>query len=443
MNSERHNPAMSVELEWLGPCAVKAIQHIGQVDKRDSIAAETNFSAPPKEGYEAMARRRFQDPRPQREGNFWYIRPWLDEFIGGKRIRKQKRLKLAPSTMPEREVRKIAAEILRPLNQGLVTIGSATKFDDFVEGEYVPTVLPLMAKSTQGRYKGVIKNYLKPTFGELCLRDVTALTVQRYFSGMAKSELAHESRDKIRDVLSSILGSAVQYRMLVTNPVEGLKLPPAKKGKRTKPYITPAQFAVFVDLIPEPYSTMVFVAVYTGLRVSELVGLKWGDIGEDTITIDERFCRGDWGAPKSDASNATIAVNRTVVERIQRLKTLTVEVKAGRAKRHYRVVKSDGPDDLVFQSLVKGGPMRDNNILTRHIKPAARKLGLGFVNWRCLRTSHATWLKMAGADVKDAQAQMRHSRASTTLDIYQQFVPESQRKVVDRLTDLPLSRMVQ
>ena len=53
-----------------------------------------------------------------------------------------------------------------------------------------------------------------------------------------------------------------------------------------------------------------------------------------------------------------------------------------------------------------------------------------------LRTSHATWLKLAGADVKDAQAQMRHSRASTTLDIYQQFVPESQRRVVDKLSEL-------
>ena len=58
---------------------------------------------------------------------------------------------------------------------------------------------------------------------------------------------------------------------------------------------------------------------------------------------------------------------------------------------------------------------------------------LDWVNWRSLRTSHATWLKMAGADVKDAQAQMRHSRASTTLDIYQQFVPESQRHVIDKL----------
>ena len=80
--------------------------------------------------------------------------------------------------------------------------------------------------------------------------------------------------------------------------------------------------------------------------------------------------------------------------------------------------------------------MRDNNILVRHIKPAARKLGLGYVNWQVLRRSFATWLKLAGADVKDAQALMRHSRASTTLDIYQQFIPESERKVVDKLSGL-------
>src|ERR1043166_6665202 len=85
------------------------------------------------------------------------------------------------------------------------------------------------------------------------------------------------------------------------------------------------------------------------------------------------IARGDWAAPKSDASNTTIPVNRKVIERVQRLRTLTVEVKAGRAIRRYRGVKSDGPDDLVFQSVENGSPMRDNNILTRHIKPAGRK----------------------------------------------------------------------
>ena len=104
------------------------------------------------------------------------------------------------------------------------------------------------------------------------------------------------------------------------------------------------------------------------------------------------------------------------------------------------MVKSDGPEDLVFQSVQKGSPIRDNNILSRFLKPAGRALGMPWVNWRCLRTSHATWLKIVGADVKDAQAQMRHSRASTTLDIYQQFVPESQKRVVERLSTL--SRMV-
>ena len=54
---------------------------------------------------------------------------------------------------------------------------------------------------------------------------------------------------------------------------------------------------------------MVYVAVYTGLRVSELIGLRWRNVHEDSITIDERYCRGDWGAPKSEASNATVPVN--------------------------------------------------------------------------------------------------------------------------------------
>lgn len=90
-----------------------------------------------------------------------------------------------------------------------------------------------------------------------------------------------------------------------------------------------------------------------------------------------------------------------------------------------RVVKSDRPGDLVFQSVRTGAAMRDNNILSRHIKPAARKLGLPWINWRCLRTSHATWMIEAGANPKDVQGQMRHSRISTTMDIYAQFVPES------------------
>jgi hypothetical protein len=58
-----------------------------------------------------------------------------------------------------------------------------------------------------------------------------------------------------------------------------------------------------------------------------------------------------------------IPVNAKVVQRIQALRTLEIEVKAGRAVRCYRAVKADGPDDLVFQSIRAGQPMRHNNIL--------------------------------------------------------------------------------
>ena len=383
-----------------------------------------------------MARRRFQAPKPEKRGKYWVLRYWQDVFQDGRRTRQRKRIKLAPATMPEREVKKIAAEHLRPMNQGLVTIGSATNFTEFVDNVYTPVSLIKMASSTQDRYEGIIDNYLKPQFGGLCLRDISVLTVDRYISDLGKTKLSHESMDKIRDVLSSILGSAVRYELLVKNPVEGIRLPKPKPGKRSKPFIMPEQFTALVNLIAEPYASMVYVAVYTGLRVSELIGLKWGDIGESSITIDERYCRGDWGIPKSEASTATVPVNGSVIQRIDRLKTLVVDVRAGRAVRKYQVVKASGAEDLVFASLINQKPMRDNNILVRHIKPAARKLGLAYVNWQVLRRSFATWLKMAGADVKDAQALMRHSRASTTLDIYQQFIPESERRVVDKLSGL-------
>ena len=88
-----------------------------------------------------------------------------------------------------------------------------------------------------------------------------------------------------------------------------------------------------------------------------------------------------------------------------------------------------------------GKPMRDNNVLVRFIKPAGRRLGIEFVNWRSLRTSYATWLIEAGANPKDVQGQMRHSRIATTMDIYAQFVPESQQRAISKMTAMVEQRL--
>ena len=381
-----------------------------------------------------MARRRYQDPIPKREGNFWYLLHWSDVFIDGRRTRKRKRLKIAPATMGEREVRKIAAEILRPLNQGLISAGSAVSFKQFVESEYMPTMLPLLSSSTQDCYRGVINRRLIPTFGSLCLRDLTPRALQRYFSDMATQKISHPCIVKTRDALSSVLRSAVP-EFLIKNPLDGLRLPKDNRGRRRKPVISPEQFSKLVQLVPEPYASMIYVAVWTGLRVSELIGLKWRCIHADSISVEERYFRGDWSVPKTAASAATIGVSPEVIARIQRLKTLTVEIRAGLATRSYKLVKLDGPDNLVFQSVMRGKPMNDENVLKRHVKPAARALGLPFVTWRCLRTSHATWLVAAGADPKSVQGQMRHSRISTTMDIYAQQVSSAQRRAIEKLSE--------
>src|SRR5262249_15932873 len=76
---------------------------------------EANTGRPLKGDFERMARRRFQNPRPFRRGKWWCLLYWQDNIVGGKCERKHKWAKLAPTITPEREVRKIAAELLRPM----------------------------------------------------------------------------------------------------------------------------------------------------------------------------------------------------------------------------------------------------------------------------------------------------------------------------------------
>jgi integrase len=294
-----------------------------QLDAPAMLSPESHPGRPSPLEVEKMARRRYQKPKPFREGHWWWIKPWIDEFENGRLVRKQKRIKLAPASMKEREVKKIADEHLGPLNHGLGNAGAAIPFAEFVRESYVPTKLKLMAKSTQGRSQGIIDKYLIPTFGPLALRSVSTETIQRYFASDALDHLSHESRDKVRDVLSSILRTAKRYGYLQKNAADDVELPRPERIIKHKPYVRPEQFNALVDLIPEPYATMIFTAVFTGLRVSEIAGLRWRDVGADSITIEKRYCRGDYGAPKSIASAATISVNRAVIERIESLKGMT------------------------------------------------------------------------------------------------------------------------
>ena len=125
------------------------------VDSRAIVPREASTGVPLKGAdFERMTRRRFQSPTPKLRGTWWTLRVRQDQFTEGRHERSHKRVRLAPATVPFKEVQKIAAEYLRPINQSLETIGSATNFKHYVETTYIPIVMPLLAKSTRDRYEG-------------------------------------------------------------------------------------------------------------------------------------------------------------------------------------------------------------------------------------------------------------------------------------------------
>jgi integrase len=417
------------------------MRHLGHNPANGTLDSEATVSLASKgELFERMARRRYQKPKPFIEGNWWWIVIRQDQLSDGRLTRKNKRVKLAPKDTSFREVEKLRDEQLRSINQGLESIGSATQFRAYVEGDYRGATLPLLASTTRDNYQYTISKYLMPIFGNRMLRELTPMMLQKYFNSLSVS---HSTATKIKDAVGSVLNSAVKYGLLVKNPLTRVQIPAPRTGKRPRPHITPEQFDALVNLMSEPYATMVYMCVLAGLRVSELIGLKWEDVHSNSLTIDERYSRGDWSCPKTSASSATIGVDGRVIERIMRLKGMEVTINWGArgAKKSFKVVRSDAPGDLVFQSLKAGAPMSDHNILSRHIKPAARKLGLGWINWQVLRRSYATWMVEAGADPKAVQGQMRHSRISTTMDIYAQIVPDSQQRAVAQMMDMVTARV--
>jgi integrase len=91
--------------------------------------------------------------------------------------------------------------------------------------------------------------------------------------------------------------------------------------------------------------------------------------------------------------------------------------------------------DLVF-STSKGTSLSDTNLLHRELKPAGRKIGTPWLGWHTLRRTHATLLQAAGGSLKDAQAQLGHTKLSTTLEIYTVPIPAHQRAAVENLARL-------
>ncbi len=164
------------------------------------------------------------------------------------------------------------------------------------------------------------------------------------------------------------------------------------------------------------------VAVLTGMRIGEILALRWKrlDLERGTIEVAETFSNGCFGTPKTRSSQRVIPMSSIAREAI---------------KSHHGASTRTAPNDLVF-STAKGTPISPKNLYNRVLAPACDLIKTPRVSWHSFRHSNATILGEVGESLKTAQAILGHSDLETTLNIYMHAIPESQRRAMEKVAEV-------
>jgi integrase len=304
---------------------------------------------------------------------------------------------------------------LMAVNAGSSRPESSVTFGWFAEQQWKPLVFPTFKASTQHGYKTVLANHVLPAWKDWRLRDIERLAIQQWVATKFVQRTGWQTVRNSWVLLSGILESAVEYGYLQTNPARGVKFP--QKGLKEKPAIIAGESLVkLLDRLGEPHHTMVQLIAATGLRIGELLALRWSavDLEGGTLTVRESVYEGTFQPPKTQRALRTIPLGPQVMATLMALRE--------RAKRRE-------PMDLVFGNQ-KGEPLRESKLLTRVLQPAAKAAGLGRVTWHQFRHIHSSLLNDLKVPVKIAQEQLGHGSISTTLNIYTHVVDDSHRAAV-------------
>ncbi|MGA7623247.1 MAG: tyrosine-type recombinase/integrase [Candidatus Acidiferrales bacterium] len=282
--------------------------------------------------------------------------------------------------LSEREARNKVGVLLRPINEGKYRPEATITFGQFLKECWEPAVVPHL-KPTSVRYYGKqIQRYLLPTFSEWRIRDITKREVQRFLGQKRTQGLSGSSVHGIRTALGKVLQAAVDWEYLEQNAARGIRLGDrAPVQERT--YLLPDQLSPLLNFLSEPCRTLVVTAVLTGLRISELLALRWKhvDFIRNAIQVRETVYEGRFGSPKTKSSRRDVPMSQPVRE-------------AFLAQRN--VLTGTDRETLVF-ACRNGSPLNPKNLLRRVLQPACRELGLPVVGWHSFR-HYADLLTMPG-----------------------------------------------
>jgi integrase len=353
----------------------------------------------------------------------WVVR-WREDVMDdtGKivRVRRAETIGTVADLPNRRDALAKMEERLRDVNRGSQRPESGMTFAGFVDTQWKVLALPNFKASTQHGYNTVLTVHVLPVWRTWRLRDIERIAIQQWIADKFRKGTGWQVVRNAWTLLASVLESAVEYGYLESNPARGIKFPP-KPVKQKPAIIAGTDFAKLLAHLGEPYRTMVSLIAATGLRIGELLALRWSalDLDAGTLAVRESVFEGTFQPPKTARAQRTIPLGPRAVKALE----------AHRA-RCARV----GPDALVFGNR-KGGPFRESKMLRNVLQPAAVEAGLGKVTWHQFRHIHSSLMSDLRVPVKIAQEQLGHASISTTLNVYTHVVDASHRSAVEAVED--------
>lgn len=319
----------------------------------------------------------------------------------------------------------------------------------------------MVKKGTLENYRRNYNCYIRPYIGNMYVREIRVEHLQKLYNDLVRKGYSISTLRVSRGVLSGMFNQLVKNDIILKNPVTFVVFPKEKKRKMKRVLSREEQKAFLIYAEESDYRDLYRLALSTGLRIGELMALKWKDINFEleTLTVNGnmKYFK-DTGfyidTPKSLASFRTIPLLPDIVKMLKKRKRRQAEerIKAGE-----RWKKKPGLDHLVFTDPLKPGePVRKRTIaydLDRIVAmmngwsemQITKKKGQEMLKGRLeveritphtLRHTFATRALENGIPPKVVQELLGHSSIKMTMDIYTHVLPQTKKEEILKLQGL-------
>jgi integrase len=357
----------------------------------------------------------------KRGPDVWALR-YRERLAGGGQTHRSMVLGTVEQYATESHARKVAHALLLGINADsphadVVTFGA-------VIDRYLAEELPERHSTARG-YQSWLRNHIKPKWGDYSLQQIKPLAVEQWLKGL---DLAPKSKGHLKNQMRMVFNCAMRWELVPyqTNPVTLVRVKDISKRRRQPTVLTIEQFLCILGHVPEPYKTMCEVAACLGLRVSEILGLQWGDFdwGRHQLQIRRSWVCGRAAGPKTDNSKRPIPVDCVLEKKLR--------------EHHSGYCVSLPKSEWVFPSKWTGKPLHPWSAARRWLLPAGRQVGIDRLGWHAFRHTYSTLLNEYGTDIKVQQELLRHADIRTTMNLYTTAVPDRLRKANRKVVRLLL-----